>query len=58
MLNLFKWDMYTLTPWDFVQHIIPRLPEDLWGATQVTDMVRTCMAYCATGECNFGFPVT
>lgn len=50
ILGMLKWDVYGLVSSEFVQHILHRLPKNLWDNEAVTERIKTLTAYCATGN--------
>jgi len=57
ILGMLKWDVYGLVPSDFVQHILYRLPQNLWDSVTVKDRIKTLTAYCATGNNVYFLPL-
>ncbi|CAL8081230.1 unnamed protein product [Orchesella dallaii] len=53
VLGILKWDLYNLVSSDFVQHILHRLPQNMWDNEAVKDTIKTLTTYCAT-DYNFG----
>ena len=49
ILAQFKWDMFTIVPTDFMEHLLYRLPPNLWNVPNVRETAKTYTAFCATG---------
>lgn len=52
MLSKLKWDMSAVTPHDFFDHILRRLPVDTsaWDVGMIRRHTQTFIALCARGE--------
>jgi len=53
ILAQLKWDTFTITPSDFMEPLLHRLPDSVSNTTNIRDKIRTFSAFCATGEFTF-----
>ncbi len=50
MLSKLKWDLSAITPHDFLEQILSRLPLDQFRALTIKRHAQTFIAICSTGE--------
>ncbi len=53
MLSKLKWDLSAITPHDFLEQILSRLPVDQLRALTIKRHAQTFIAICSTGEVHY-----
>lgn len=54
VLGKLKWNLAAVTPHDFIEHILRKLPQQREKLSLIRKHAQTFIALCATGEASWG----